>query len=243
MEKAIIKFGDIGIEKQKFHQYKKPISIKNIDIAKMVVSNKLSVGGKGFKYFIEHKDAKKGRPLCIFLPKMTAYRKDFDETKYISFLIKDDELLKKYNKIWKNVKNTIDKEFNSDLVYSEKYLKAKIKSYNRKINTNFHDNKIPKELSQCIWLSVIFIGSVFKTGNNYFSQVFLEECKYVVKERKILKYITDDIEISSDSDREDSIEESSDEEYSDEESYDEEYSDEENSDEENSDEKNEKILI
>ena len=30
---------------------------------------------------------------------MSAYRKDFDETKYTSFLIKDDELLKKYNKI------------------------------------------------------------------------------------------------------------------------------------------------
>ena len=28
MEKNIIKFGDIGIEKQKFHQYKRPISIK-----------------------------------------------------------------------------------------------------------------------------------------------------------------------------------------------------------------------
>ena len=31
---------------------------------------------------------------------MTAYRKDFDETKYMSFLIKNDELLEKYNKIW-----------------------------------------------------------------------------------------------------------------------------------------------
>ena len=31
---------------------------------------------------------------------MSAYNKDFDETKYISFLIKDDELLEKYNEIW-----------------------------------------------------------------------------------------------------------------------------------------------
>ena len=27
------------------------------------------------------KDAKKMRPFCIFLPKMSAYRKDFDKTK------------------------------------------------------------------------------------------------------------------------------------------------------------------
>ena len=30
MEKPIIKFGDIEIEKQKFHQNERPISIKNI---------------------------------------------------------------------------------------------------------------------------------------------------------------------------------------------------------------------
>ena len=37
--------------------------------------------------------------------------------------------------------------------------------------------------------------------------MFLEEFKYVVKEKNIPKYIFDDIEISSDSDRENSAEE------------------------------------
>ena len=49
------------------------------------------------------------RPLCIFLPIMSAYRKEFDETTYIYFLIKDDELLEKYNEIWVKVKNIIKK--------------------------------------------------------------------------------------------------------------------------------------
>ena len=40
---------------------------------------------------------------------MRAYRKDFDETKYI----KDDESLEKYNKVWKRVKGIIKKEFDS----------------------------------------------------------------------------------------------------------------------------------
>ena len=113
---------------------------------------------------------------------MSAYRRDFDETKYMSFLIKDDELLEKYNEIWEKVKNSIKEEFDSKPVYNEKYLKAKIKSYNGKINTNFHNNKIPREGSQFICLSVILIDSVFRTGKNYYPQVFLEECKYVVKE-------------------------------------------------------------
>ena len=52
------------------------------------------------------------------------------------------------------------------------------------------------------------IDSVFRACKNYFPQVFLEECKFFVEEKKLPKYITDDIEISSDdSDREDSNEE------------------------------------
>ena len=31
---------------------------------------------------------------------MSAHRRDLDETKYMSFLMKDDELLEKYNEIW-----------------------------------------------------------------------------------------------------------------------------------------------
>ena len=60
------------------------------------------------------------------------------------------------------------------------------------------------------------IDSVFRTGNNYYPQVFLEECKYVVKEKTMSKYIIDDIDISSDSDEKNSDEENSDEENSDE---------------------------
>ena len=50
--KTIIKFGDIEIKKQKLDQHERPISIKTIDINKIVVSNKVSFGKKGFKYFI-----------------------------------------------------------------------------------------------------------------------------------------------------------------------------------------------
>ena len=43
MEKATIKFGDIKIQKQKF-----PISVKNIDINNIVVSNKVPFSKKAF---------------------------------------------------------------------------------------------------------------------------------------------------------------------------------------------------
>ena len=61
---------------------------------------------------------------------------------------------------------------------------------------------MPKEGSQYICLSVILLDSIFRTGKNYYPKVFLEECKYFIKEKTIHKYIIDDIEISSDSDKE-----------------------------------------
>ena len=40
---------------------------------------------------------------------MSAYRRDFSETKYISFLVKDSELLEQYNEVWEKIKNSIKK--------------------------------------------------------------------------------------------------------------------------------------
>ena len=88
----------------------------------------------------------------------------------MSFLIKDDELLEKCNGILKKKK---------------KSLKAKIKSYNGKINTNFLRNKIPKEGPQYICWSVILLDSIFMTVKNYYPEVILEECILLKKERFI----------------------------------------------------------
>ena len=44
MEKTIIKVDENETQKHKFHPHKRPISIKNIDINKIVVSNKVSLG-------------------------------------------------------------------------------------------------------------------------------------------------------------------------------------------------------
>ena len=66
-------------------------------------------------------------------------------------MIKNDELLEKYNEVWEKVKNSIKKECSSEPMYNGNYLKDKIKSYNRKINTNFCNNKVPKEGTKLIF--------------------------------------------------------------------------------------------
>lgn len=48
---------------------------------------------------------------------MSGYVKTFDDAKV--FLIKDDQLLEKYNKIWDKVSISTKEEFDSKPVYNE----------------------------------------------------------------------------------------------------------------------------
>ena len=96
MEKNI-KFDDIEIQKQNFTKIKGLFQLKMQILIKQQYLNKISFGEEGFQFFNCCKDAKKFRTLCIYLPKMSAYRKVFEETKYISFLTKDGKLLEKCN--------------------------------------------------------------------------------------------------------------------------------------------------
>ena len=55
-----------------------------------------------FKYFIGYNDNDVIRPLYLRLSQMTGYINKFDENKItMSLVIKDKQLLKNYNKIWK----------------------------------------------------------------------------------------------------------------------------------------------
>ena len=59
-----------------FINTKNPILISDVNFNKIIVSNKVPFGKKGFKYFIGYKDDRKVRPLCIILSKITAYRRN-----------------------------------------------------------------------------------------------------------------------------------------------------------------------
>ena len=129
---------------------------------------KISFSKKSFKYFIGYKNGKKVGPLCEMLPKMSACRSNFDETKYMSFLIKNEELIEIYDEMWDKVSNTIKKRFDGEPVYNEKYLRTIIKEKSAQI---FMEIKYQKKGSQCICLSIILIDSVYRTGENYYPQL------------------------------------------------------------------------
>ena len=78
-----------------------------------------------------------------------------------------------------------------------KIIKAKRKSYKDKANTNFQGKKTPKENSSYQCLSIITFESVIKINKKYHPQIFLDECKYEVKNKKVVSLLNDDLELSS----------------------------------------------
>ena len=88
MGKEILMLGDIQIEKNKFYHHKSPIFLQDVDIEKILVSNKISSDEKNYKYFIGclYNDYKV-KPLHIYcFQKMSTYVKSYDgQTKWMYF--------------------------------------------------------------------------------------------------------------------------------------------------------------
>ena len=136
---------------------------------------------------------------CIRLLQMTGYVKCFNDSKVMSFKVTDKKLLNKYNKIWEKVVELSNVKFERKPIYGEddKYIKAKIKSYQDKVHTNFQDKKTPKENSSYKCLSIITLESIIKVNQKYHPQILFDECKYEVKNKKVENLINDDLELTS----------------------------------------------
>ena len=171
MGKEILMFGNIEIEKNKFHHHITPIFLGDIDIEKVLVSHKISFGEKCYKYFIGYLyNGNKVKPLNIMLPKTSTYVKSIHvQTTWMYFFIEDD-LLEKYNTIWDKTSAGSRKEFDSEPVYNKNYLKTKIKSHGDKV-TDFYNKTIPKLDFNHPCLAVITLDSALKKNVNDYLRV------------------------------------------------------------------------
>ena len=96
MGKEITTFVNTEIENQKFHHYKYPYFLNDVDNHSISISNKTSSGANNYKHFIWylHGD-QKVKLLHIILLKTSSYIKSYcGETIWMYFSIEDDELLK-----------------------------------------------------------------------------------------------------------------------------------------------------
>ena len=120
----------------------------------------------------------------------------------MSLMIKDIQLLKNYNKIWKKIEKLMKIDFNTKTTYGDddKYIKTKIKTYKDSIITNFYNKngskKIPEEKVPQKCLSIIILDSIIyayekyqNVRRNQKNAKKLEECKYIKENIKTKNYI------------------------------------------------------
>ena len=136
---------------------------------------------------------------------MNGYIKYFDDGgKNMSFVTDDEKVYEKYNEIWEVIRNLLKIDFTVNPVRDDIYLVAKLKIFNKINKTTFTNNAIPMEKNKYICIPAVDIDSVLKIDKRLYPQVYLEQCKYKLKKRKIVNYINDEIiDENSDSDIDD----------------------------------------
>ena len=165
MSGKTLKFNNIRVNKKEFHNSKQPIRLKLVTVNQIVVSDKFKDSDDGFKYFIGYQKDEIVKPLCIILPQMSEYIKYFEnDGKSMSFMIKNNNMLAKYNEIWDKIKEKLNINFHRMPVYDETYIKAKIKELGRNIKTNFLGDENSKENMHYACIACITIDSVMKIG-------------------------------------------------------------------------------
>ena len=129
---------------------------------------------------------------------MSGYIKYFENgEKNMLFKIEDEDVYLKYNKIWNKIKSVLNVKFHSQPIYDDKYIKAKVKTFNNAINTLFSGDEIPKERVHFLCISAICIDSVLRKDKKNYPQVYLEQCKYKIKERELVSFTDDEVNLSS----------------------------------------------
>ena len=118
MSEKTLKFNNITFDKKEFRKSKEPIDLLSVDLDQIVISDKFKHNNKVFKHFIGYQKSEIVKPLCIILPQMSGYIKYFENGgKNMSFLIKDDEVWDKYDKICDVIKDKLGIKFHSEPVY------------------------------------------------------------------------------------------------------------------------------
>ena len=101
----------------------------------------------------------------------------FESNKKNMSLLADDDVILKFNKIWKKIKKLLSVEFDSQPLYDEKYIKTRLKTFKVKAITKFTDNEILKENTYYSCIDAIWVNSVIKLEKENYSQVNLGSVK------------------------------------------------------------------
>ena len=172
----------------------------SVNTKHIVTSDKFKHTDEGFKYFIGYQEDEIVKLLCIILPQMSGYIKYFENGgKNMSFMVKDDNVLDKFNNIWDKIKEKLSIKFHSMPVYDQTYIKAKVREFDGVIKTNFLGDGVTKENMHYACIACITINSVMRMEKKNHPRVYLEECKYRAKKIQMSRFINTELESASES--------------------------------------------
>ena len=149
------KFGDIVVDKKEFYSSKHNLFLGDVDLDKIVVSNKWKINENTCKYYVGYCKDELVRPLCIIMPRMSGYVKYFDNGgKNISFLSDDKDVYEKYGAIWTKVGKLLKLKFSVNPIRDDKYVCCNLKIFGGVVWSTFTDNLVPME-KQC-YLCIVY---------------------------------------------------------------------------------------
>ena len=97
----------------------------------------------------------------------------------MSFSVSEEKWwVSQYKKNWNEVESQLFEKLATEPIKREgKYVHGKLKMWKERIKTNFHGQDVPYDM-YCNATVALKTDSVYKQGENYHPQVYVEECKY-----------------------------------------------------------------
>ena len=208
MSEKTINFGDKKINKKDFYNNKIQFNIEDIDINKILISKPETYENNMRKYIIGYNDNTVKSTTIIFTKNDRLLKYFKDGARKMSFFTDNNEFLERYTTIWEKISDLVNKKFDSDPVYNNKYINTKIRSYNNDIKTNFRNidnknNKLPEKNKPYKFVSLISLDSIIKINKKYYPQTLLQECVHKRINKEVENIITNiNLDSSSESDNE-----------------------------------------
>ena len=192
----MLKFRQKEVTTKDFYAQRQITDIFAIDVNELVVSDKVSCNnGKNCRYIVGYQVDAVVVPLFIKTPK-NVFRHGvsrYDKNSAYTMPFNVSEVKKwtsQYKKIWNEVESQLFEKLATEPIKG-KYIRGKLKTWKESIKTNLHGQDVPYNMF-CNAAAVLKIDSVYKQGENYHPQTYVEECKYANAEKQQCSMLSDD---------------------------------------------------
>ena len=161
-----------------FYGQRQITDIFTININKGVISDKVPCNnGKDCRYIVGYG--------------LSQYNKNPASTMSLN-VSEGKRWMSQYKKIWNEIESQLFEKMVTELIEREgRYVNGNLKTWKERIKTNFHGQDVPYNMHYNA-TAVLKIDFVYKQGQKYHPQVYVEECKYINAETQQCSMLSDD---------------------------------------------------